>query len=70
MCSQNIIQWNCRGLRNNFNDLQILVQDLKPSALCLQETFLKATDTFDLGQYRSYDCFSPPGHKIFNYCEE
>ena len=36
-----IIQWNCRGLRSNFNDLAILLQEHSPSAVCLQETNLK-----------------------------
>ena len=32
-----IIQWNCRGLRSNYNDLAILLQEHSPSAVCLQE---------------------------------
>ena len=37
-----ILQWNCRGLRTNLCDLQILIQNNHPSVICLQET--KITD--------------------------
>ena len=39
--AQKIIQWNCRGLRSNYNDLAILLQEHSPTAVCLQETNLK-----------------------------
>ena len=58
-----LIQWNCRGLRRNFNELQLIIQDYLPSAICLQETYLKETDNFDLRRYSSYHSFSPPGVK-------
>ena len=41
-----LIQWNCRGLRANFNELLLLLTGLCPSIICLQETFLKPTDNF------------------------
>ena len=36
-----IIQWNCRGLKSNFDELSLLINNHKPVAVCLQETFLK-----------------------------
>ena len=36
-----IIQWNCRGLRANFNEIHFLASNYKPSVICLQETKCK-----------------------------
>ena len=36
-----IIQWNCRGLRANYDELQLLLNDYDPAVVCLQETYLK-----------------------------
>ena len=36
-----IIQWNCRGLRANNDELQLLLNDYDPAVVCLQETHLK-----------------------------
>ena len=37
----NIIQWNCRGLRSSREDIELLLSQHSPVALCLQETKLK-----------------------------
>ena len=42
--TNSVIQWNCRGLRPNFDDLSLLVVKHYPLAVYLQETFLKDTD--------------------------
>ena len=43
--TNSVIQWNCRLLRPNFDDLSLLiVKHNNPLAVCLQETFLKDTD--------------------------
>ena len=39
-----VIQWNCRGLRPNFDELCLLIVKHNPLAVRLQETFLKDTD--------------------------
>ena len=36
-----IIQWNCRGLKSNYNEILLLLTLLNPPVFCLQETFLK-----------------------------
>ena len=40
----NIIQWNCRGLRANFNDFRLLCDNYKLIVCCLQETMLTKDD--------------------------
>ena len=41
MDKKSIIQWNCRGLKANYNEILILMSLFSPSVICLQETFLK-----------------------------
>ena len=36
-----ILQWNIHGYFNNYHELQLLIKDLKPSVLCLQETHIR-----------------------------
>ena len=50
----NIIQWNCRGVKPNFEELSLLVSQYSPVAVCLQETFLRSTDNFTLKYYTCY----------------
>ena len=40
----NIIQWNCRGFRPNFNDFRLLCDKYMPIVCCLQETMLNSDD--------------------------
>jgi len=35
-----ILQWNCRGVKPNFEEIKCLIADHNPSLLCLQETRL------------------------------
>ena len=41
MAHNYIIQWNCRGLRSNREDIELLISKYSPAAICLQETMLK-----------------------------
>ena len=50
-----ILQWNCRSVKANFEELNLLIHEKKPVAVCLQETFLKDSDKFSL-KYQS--CYS------------
>ena len=52
-----IIQWNCRGLRANFEEVKLLISSFSPSVICLQETFVKAADLFSIRGFQGY--FSP-----------
>ena len=58
-----IIQWNCRGLRSNYNDLAILLQDHSPSAVCLQETNLKPNTNISFKNYTIVNCFGPANNE-------
>ena len=49
-----LIQWNCRGLKANFNKLRLLPTGLCPSIICLHETFLKPTDNLKIRGYTLY----------------
>ena len=46
--TNSFIQWNCRGLKPNFNELQLLINEHNPIAVLLQETFLKESDNITL----------------------
>ena len=36
-----ILQWNCRGIGPNYEELLLLLNKYNPKIVCLQETFLK-----------------------------
>jgi exonuclease III len=54
-----LIQWNCRGLRANFNELLLLIQNHNPVAISLQELEISDSHVF---KNRHYSLFSslPP----------
>ena len=43
-----IIQWNCRGLKPNYNEVSLLISEYNLSVFCFQETFLKPDDNISL----------------------
>ena len=61
-----ISQWNCRGLKPNYNEVSLLISEYQPSVFCFQETFLKTDDNISLKGYNIYnpvhnDCLGPSG---------
>ena len=58
-----ILQWNCRGLKANFNELLLLLTSLCPAIVCLQETFLKTEDKINLKGYTMYDYIHQAGDR-------
>ena len=54
-----ILQWNCRGLKGNFNELKLLAQKYNPPVIALQETHLKPSDNVTFKPYHTYNTFSP-----------
>ena len=52
--TNNILQWNCRSIKANFEELTLLVNEQKPVAVCLQETFLKDSDNLTLKYHSCY----------------
>lgn len=51
MGTENIIQWNCRGLLKNLDDVYEILHDRQPSIMCLQETHLNSKNTNFLNRY-------------------
>ncbi|WP_411567548.1 endonuclease/exonuclease/phosphatase family protein [Solemya velum gill symbiont] len=54
MATYNILQWNCRGFRANYEELNLLVQKYNPKVICLQETFLPINSSFTFKNYTAY----------------
>ena len=54
LMTNSVIQWNCRGLRPNFDELSLLIVKHNPLAVCLQETFLKDTDNITVRGFNLY----------------
>ena len=46
-----VVQWNIRGLRANYSELQLLMRTFQPVALCLQELIIPNSYTFCNRQY-------------------
>ena len=55
LMTNNILLWNCRSIKANVEELNVLVDKQKPVAVCLQETFLKDSDGFTL---KDHSCYS------------
>ena len=49
-----IIQWNCRGLKPNYNEVSLLISEYNLSVFCFQETFLKPDDNISLKGFNIY----------------
>ena len=56
------IQWNCRGIRFNYNKLKLLISAHNPIAVCLQETYLKNTDNITVKNYTLYNLYATIEH--------
>ena len=62
MAHNYIIQWNCRGLRSNREDIELLISKYSPAAICLQETLLTPHQTQTFKHYPAYYKSSIHGH--------
>ena len=50
-----ILQWNLRGLRKNYPELNLLIGTLNPNVLCLQETKLPTDENvFEIRNFSGY----------------
>jgi len=49
--SKGLLQWNCRGIRPNYEELKLLIKENNPTCICLQETMLKPNDNLHLNRY-------------------
>ena len=50
-----VVQWNCRGLKPNYEEIKRFMHDFNPLVFCLQETFLGPTDNIT---FRYYNIFN------------
>ena len=50
-----IIQWNCRGYKANYDKLLLLIAKLNPTTICLQVTFKKHSDKLNIKTFKQYD---------------
>ena len=55
--TNSVIQWNCRGLRPNFDELSSLIVKHNPLAVCIQYIFLKDTDDITVRGFNLYHEF-------------
>ena len=62
MAHNYIIQWNCRGLRSNREDIELLISKYSPAAICLQETLLKPNQLQTFKHYSAYYKSNIHGH--------
>ena len=49
--SNKILQWNCRGIRANYEKLLLLLNKFNPKVVCLQETFLKDKNQLNIKHF-------------------
>ena len=50
-----IIQWNCGGIRANYEKLQLLLDKYNPKVVCPQETFIKENNQININNYQDYN---------------
>ena len=63
MDKMSIIQWNCRGLKANYNEILILMSIFSPNVICLQETFLKQSDNVGFSDFKMSNYICPDGQR-------
>ena len=52
--NKSILQWNCRGIRPNFEEIKNLIFNFKPYILALQETHFKDIDIVNIRGFDHY----------------
>lgn len=57
---ENILQWNCNGLKYHYPDFQLILNEYLPFAVCLQETHFLPSDKFNVRGYNIFRCDGPP----------
>ena len=61
--SNKIIQWNCRGIRANYKELLLILNEYNAKVVCLQETFLKDKNQMNIKHFQSYNHLYKDGHR-------
>jgi Endonuclease-reverse transcriptase/Reverse transcriptase (RNA-dependent DNA polymerase) len=52
--TEKIVQWNINGFYQRLDDIKLLIEELEPTVLCLQETRLTKKDKPKLSGYRPF----------------
>ena len=60
---QNIIKWNCHGLKANINELFLFITQEYPSVICFHETFLKPGDNINSKNYQLFNYIYDSGYR-------
>ena len=63
MYNTTILQWNCRGIKANYEELLLLLTKYNPKVICLQETFLKDINQLNIKNYYTYNHIHKDGHR-------
>ena len=61
--SNKILQWNCRGIRANYEELLLLLNKFNPKVVYLQGTFLKDKNQLNIKHFQSYNHLYKDGHR-------
>ncbi|KAG5876142.1 hypothetical protein JTB14_021075 [Gonioctena quinquepunctata] len=51
--NENIIQWNCNGIKHHYPELKTIILERNPFSICLQESHLKPGENFRLRGYNA-----------------
>ena len=63
MDKKSTIQWNCRGLKANYNEVLIIMSLFSASVISLQETFLKQPDNVNFRDFNMFNYICPDGQR-------
>ena len=58
-----IVKWNCRGYKANYDKLLLLITELNPATICLQETFKKRSGKLNIKTFEQYDYIIDTGQR-------
>ena len=61
--SNKMIQWNCKGIRANYEELQLLLNKYNSKVVYLQETFHKDKNQLNIKHFPSYNHLCKDGHR-------
>lgn len=50
-----ILQWNMNGFNKKYEEITLLIQDLNPDIICIQETNFKNDNITNLANYDGYN---------------
>ena len=54
MLNPSIVQCNCNGFYNKFNEVKLLIQNKNPYIICIQESHIKPPQILNIENYTSY----------------